>query len=310
MLTPSSLACLAHIPTINLTTGCAHECRYCYAQGYLTYPGNGKIRLYTNTLTKLKEELARKRRKPTVVYFSPSSDPFQPVPEVLDMTYEVFRFLLESNIGVAFVTKGQIPQQHHELLAAHTPLIQGRIGLITLDSSIAAAFEPGAAKPETRLVQAAGLIGAGIPVEARLDPILPGVTDGPDCLNRVCDALARIGVCTIAASVLFLRPAVVASLRRNIQDKSILQRLLDRFANAAPLAIHAENSRVRAISTADRVEIMERLRNIAAANGLKVLVCACKNPDITSGSCHISGRWPPGDNEKTVNEKSQLLLFQ
>lgn len=41
VLTPSSLACLAHVPTVNLTAGCAHECRYCYARGYLTHPGEG-----------------------------------------------------------------------------------------------------------------------------------------------------------------------------------------------------------------------------------------------------------------------------
>jgi hypothetical protein len=106
VLTPSSLACLTHVPTVNLTAGCAHECRYCYARGYLTHPGEGKVTFYTNTLAKLREELRRKRKKPSTVYFSPSSDPFQPVPEVLGMTYEVFKFLLESRIGVAFVTKG------------------------------------------------------------------------------------------------------------------------------------------------------------------------------------------------------------
>ena len=96
VLTPSSLACLAHVPTVNLTAGCAHECRYCYARGYLTHPGEGKVTFYTNTLAKLREELRRKRKKPATVYFSPSSDPFQPVPEVLNMAYDVFRFLLES----------------------------------------------------------------------------------------------------------------------------------------------------------------------------------------------------------------------
>ena len=151
MLTPSSLACLAHVPTVNLTAGCAHECRYCYARGYLTHPGEGKVTFYTNTLAKLRDELRRKRKKPATVYFSPSSDPFQPVPEVLNMAYDVFRFLLESEIGVAFVTKGRIPERHRNLLAAHAPLVQGRIGLITLDPGTAAAFEPGAATPEVRL---------------------------------------------------------------------------------------------------------------------------------------------------------------
>ena len=162
--------------------------------------------------------MRRKRKKPTTVYFSPSSDPFQPIPEVLDMAYDVFRFLLESEIGVAFVTKGRIPERHRNLLAAYAPLVQGRIGLITLDPGIAAAFEPFAATPEVRLAQAAELIGANIPVEARLDPILPGVTDGADCLEPLCAALAGIGVRTIAASVLFLRPAVTGSLRRHLGD--------------------------------------------------------------------------------------------
>jgi DNA repair photolyase len=304
VLTPSSLACLTHVPTVNLTAGCAHECRYCYARGYLTHPGEGRVTFYINTLAKLQEELRRKRKKPTTVYFSPSSDPFQPIPEVLNMSYDVFKLLLESEIGVTFVTKGQIPERHRNLLATHPPLVQGRIGLITLDSEIAAAFEPSAATPADRLAQAAELIGAHVPIEARLDPILPGVTDGADCLEPLCDALARIGVRTIAASVLFLRPAVIGSLRRHIKDKLMLDRLLDRFASSEPLAIHAGNSRVRALPTAARLEIIDRLKSIAKRYGLEVLVCACKNPDISCGSCHISGRWPPASRGG-----SQLGLF-
>jgi DNA repair photolyase len=305
VLTPSSLACLAHVPTVNLTAGCAHECRYCYARGYLTHPGEGTVRFYTNTLDKLREELRRKRKKPATVYFSPSSDPFQPVPEVLKMTYDVFRFLLESEIGVAFVTKGRIPEPHRKLLAAHAPLVQGRVGLITLDPGTAAAFEPCAAPPEVRLAQAAELIGAHVRVEARLDPILPGVTDGADCLEPLCAALAGIGVRTIAASVLFLRPAVSGSLRRHVDDKPMLDRMLGCFNGGKPLAIHAGNSRVLALPASGRLEIMERLKSISHGHGLDVLVCACKNPDISNGFCHISGQWPPA-----VREGSQLGLFQ
>jgi len=156
-----------------------------------------------------------------------------------------------------------------------------------------------------RLAQAAELIGTHIPIEARLDPILPGVTDGADCLEPLCEALARIGVRKIAASVLFLRPAVIGSLRRRVADKLMLNRLLDRFASSEPLAIHAGNSRVRAIPTSARLEIIERLKTIADRYGLEVLVCACKNPDISRGSCHISGRWPPA-----TRGDSQLGLFQ
>ena len=221
------------------------------------------------------------------------------------MSYDVFKFLLESEIGVAFVSKGRIPERHRNLLAAHAPLVQGRIGLITLDRATAAAFEPGAAKPEVRLAQAAELIRTGVPIEARLDPILPGVSDGADCLEPLCAALARIGVRKVAASVLFLRPAVIGSLRRHVEDKLMLNRMLDHFAGRESLAIHAGNSRVVALPASARLEILERLKSIAHRCGLQVLVCACKNTDIASGSCHISGRWPAA-----VRADRQLGLFQ
>jgi DNA repair photolyase len=59
---PSIVAYLTHVPTVNLAAGCAHECRYCYARGYQTHPRDGKVRFFTNTIAKLREELRRKRR--------------------------------------------------------------------------------------------------------------------------------------------------------------------------------------------------------------------------------------------------------
>ena len=98
---------------------------------------------------------------------------------------------------------------------------------------------------------------------------------------------------------------MIGSLRRHIKDKLMLNRLLDRFASSELLAIHAGNSRVRALPTSAHLEIIERLKSIADRYGLEVLVCACKNPDISRGSCHISGRWPPA-----ASGSSQLGLFQ
>lgn len=67
VLTPSSLTCLSNVATVNLTSGCAHGCLYCYTRGYSGYPGQSEIRLYTNTAAKLREELRRKRRRPRAV---------------------------------------------------------------------------------------------------------------------------------------------------------------------------------------------------------------------------------------------------
>ena len=53
--TPSSLRCLAHLPTINMAAGCVHGCAYCYIRGYSQYPGDDAVVVYRNTT----EQVAR-----------------------------------------------------------------------------------------------------------------------------------------------------------------------------------------------------------------------------------------------------------
>lgn len=132
---------------IDLTAGCAHGCLYCYARGYDIYPGDGRIRLYADTLNKLRRELRRKRKPPTAVTFSAHSDLFQPVREVLDLAYDVLAFLLGRGIPVAIVTKGRIPRRHMALLCENARMAHVRIGLITLNEEMVGTFEPNAAPP-------------------------------------------------------------------------------------------------------------------------------------------------------------------
>jgi len=299
VLTPSALACLSRIPTVNLTAGCAHGCLYCYTRGYASFPGEGRVRVYVNTLAKLRKELPKKRRRPRAVYFSPSSDLFQPVPEVLDLAYEIMAFLFERQVGVAFLTKGVIPERHMDLLVSQAPEVRAQIGLTTLDSGILATFEPCAATPELRLTQAEQLVRAGVATEVRLDPILPGLTDDDGTLNRLCDAISRIGVKRVAASMLFLRPAVAASLKRHLAGADTVKALLGGYDGSRRLGIHAEKSSVVALPTETRRKAYARLRDIARAHDIEVTVCACKNPDLAAGTCNISGDWPISPRDPT-----------
>jgi len=292
VLTPSGLPCLSTIPTINLTSGCLHDCAYCYIHGYSTYPGEGRVILYENTLEKLQHELVRRRAKPRAVYFSPSSDLFQPAPEVLDLARAVLDLLFRKEIGVAFLTKGCIPDEILRLLVEHAELVRAQVGIITLDDAISQAFEPNAACPERRLTQMQALIAAGVPTEARLDPILPGLTDDPQSVKRLFAALTRIGVRRAAASVLFLRPAIVQSLRRNVPDKEMLARLLSAYQGSERIGLRGTGSHVQTLPSAVRRELFAQMREIASAHSIELSVCACKNPDLASGSCNIAGRWP------------------
>ena len=304
VLTPSSLACLSRIPTINLTAGCAHGCLYCYTRGYRSHPGQGRIVLYTNTLEKLRDELGRKRKKPKAVYFSPASDLFQPVDEVKELAYGILDLLLGRRISVAILTKGAIPQRHMARLTEDAPNVRVQVGLITLDPNISGMFEPHAATPETRLAQLRRLAEAGVTTQVRLDPIIPSVTDDSESLKRLLSAVAEAGVKDIAVSTLFLRTAVKGAIRRWLPDEEMKRRIFEAYESSNRLAIHASNSTVLALPDSHRQRIHDRVAAIADRLGLRMRVCACKNPDLPSQTCSIAGEWSSAQSS-TV----QLDLF-
>ena len=291
VLTPSGLACLSVLPTVNLTAGCLHDCVYCYIRGYRNYPGEGRIVLYEDTLDRLRYELRRGQPKPRAVYFSPSSDLFQPAPEVLKLSHAALEFLFSEGIGVAFLTKGEIPDDTLELLIEYADLVQAQIGLITLDEELARVLEPHAANPPTRLWQLHSLIAGGVAAAARLDLILPTLTDDPEALNRQFAALAQIGVKRVAAGLLFLRPGLLYWLTRRV-PREMLAPLLAAYREEEQAVMRGGQYPIQNLPTERRREIFARLQDAAEARGIRLDICACKNSDIARGSCNIAGTWP------------------
>ncbi len=297
VLTPSQLPCLSRVPSVNLTSGCAHGCLYCYSRSYSQYPGEGKVVLYGNTLQKLREGLRRKRVKPAFVYFSPSTDVFQPVKAVLKLAYDVFAFLLSQGIGIAFVSKGVIPAEHMALFGAHPGQVRAQIGLITLDASIIEVFEPGCAPVDVRLRQIERLIRFGIETEVRLDPILPELTDDPATLDNLFHTLSELGVKRVALNVLYLRPVLFGVLRERIADKHVRDRLIGRYVPGLKIRVCNDRFSQIALPKAQREEIFGRAITLAHAYGLECHCCGCMNPDISNENCNLTGEWEPGTQE-------------
>jgi len=289
VLTSSSLACLSRIPTMNLTMGCAHGCLYCYTRSYRAYPGEGVVSVYTNTLELLRHELQHRRQKPAAIYLSPASDPFQPVPEVLDIAYRLLQEIFARGIGLAFLTKGVIPERHMSLLRENAALIRAQVGVITLDDAVLRTFEPNAPSAAVRIAQMKQLTESGIKTQIRIDPILPAVTDDERTFRELCRSVREAGVTDLAASVLFLRPTLTRRLLQASETSATVARCLGAFCQAQRIAIHAERSSVTALPPREREEVFHRLENVAARYGITVKRCACKNPDIASGTCSIAG---------------------
>ena len=280
-LTPSRLGCLAHLPTINMTAGCVHGCAYCYIRGYSQYPGNDAVVVYRNTAEQVERELGGKRKRPIAVYF-------MPVEEVLDQSYRTMRLLLDQGIGVQFVTKGAIPDCFFDLFARRPELVAGQIGLTTLNDQLNAAIEPHAAPAQRRLGDLRRLIQIGVTASLRADPIIYGVTDDDPGLDALFAQGSACGVSDVSVSYLFLRPAIIGSLRRNIKDAQLLQRILAPFAGAACASIRGSDTAGTMLPTDARRAGLERVRGIAQRHGLQLHICGCKNADLTSTRCHLT----------------------
>ncbi|MHC4267180.1 MAG: SPL family radical SAM protein [Planctomycetota bacterium] len=302
VLSPSTLKCLNETPTLNLTAGCVHLCIYCYARGYSNYPGNETVVLYSNLAEKLESELARKRKTPKYVYFSPSCDAFQPVKQVLDSAYCLMELLLRKGIGIRFLTKGSIPNKFIKLFKSHSNIVQAHIGITTLNRQLQKLIEPHAAIPDARLNNINSLADIGILPEIKFDPLIPGLTDSVDNLEPLFKTLNGSGIKSVGLNYLFLRPIIHKNIRNALKQTRALEKISQAFYDNVNLKLLASKSRVKALSLNFRQERYKHISSLAKQYGIKTYVCGYKNPDVTEDfTC--KAKWQKYFDKKTIQYK-------
>ena len=266
------------------------------------------MRIYQNLPSLLETELNKKRRLPQRVYFSPSSDLFQPVPEIQEIARKILLILLQRGIETAFLTKGKIEEETWRILERYSSLVFAQIGLISVHDEIRQIFEPNAASVTQRLDQIKRLNSFGINTSVRLDPILPAITDSSEDFSQICAATSECGITRLAASVLFLRPVISSQIRRRLkrvtmaEDLSLkVSRMLSLFLHSQKMDIHAQNSSVEGLPMEFRKDIFDRLRTEAVRFNQTVHICGCKNPDLSNQRCQISGPFENSESQGLLN---------
>ncbi|MCC6156899.1 MAG: radical SAM protein [Deltaproteobacteria bacterium] len=293
ILARPSLPCLSDAYVINLTAGCPLRCRYCYAQSYRNNPGDGRISFYAGSAKRLEAELARKKRKPRLVYFSSATDPFIPIPAILDEQFSMMEMLLAENIPLLIMTKAKIPDRFLQLFSRHSDRVNAQVGLTTTDDRVRSTFEPGATSVAGRLRNISYLVEIGARVELRMDPLIPMLTDTDSSLVALLREVSGRRCREAAASFLHIRPAIRPAMAVRFKDwdfDAVMRRLYVKTAR-----LGGEGCAMLLPSEEYRRERLGAMERMAGEFGITIKSCACKNPDIVAGKCH--DRLPSDDEQ-------------
>jgi DNA repair photolyase len=259
--------------TFNPYTGCDHHCVYCYASSYI--PRFSECRPKRELLRNLRREAAK--LKGETVSISNSSDPYPRMEATAGLTRRCLEILAENNCRIQIITKSNLVTRDDDLLSKVPSTVA--LTITTLDAEVASVLEPHAPPPDERLRAAEDLIGKGVPVLVRIDPVIPFVNDQPEKLVAV---LAGIGVKHVTSSTYKIKPD---NWRRFAAAMPTVAEKLKPLYFKQGEKIGGNTLLPRDL----RFKLMKNIRDLAIANGMQFGVCREDLAQLNTAAC--DGSW-------------------
>jgi DNA repair photolyase len=170
-----------HRYCINVYTGCAHACEYCYAAAYEP-PEPAVKRGFAELLGKDLADLERFNVPAAPIHLSNSTDPFQPLEAVAGHTRLALREILRHRhrfTSVVILTKNPAMAVGLGCVDLFPQLASGgaafcvEVSLAFWREEPRQAYDPGAPSVQDRMAGIRRLRQAGVPVVLRIDPLFP-----------------------------------------------------------------------------------------------------------------------------------------
>src|SRR5271157_712460 len=207
--------------------GCIHQCRFCYVTMGLARIHNQDFNHIIAMRTKLPIKFAGFLKKYHGLKFpvriSSNCDPFQPIEHEMHLTHQLLELCLEYDYPVVLNTKGQIPAPTLELLEELNAksLLQVQISIVSLDPQVVGVLEPNVPL-EQRISLVQVLIGKGIPVTIRFQPIIPEINSSPDAINEILSWCKTEGIQHLIISFLRINHSQLAKLYGEMADEGLI----------------------------------------------------------------------------------------
>jgi len=201
--------------SLNPYMGCVHRCTFCYVRAFeqrADRPSDHRygtsIRVKTNIASVLREHLARRSWAGEPIAIGAATDPYQPAEGRYRLTRACLEALRDASNPFSIITRGPLIVRDAELLAeaSRRADVSVTFSVPTVDDDVWRTTEPGTAPPRQRLRALKTLVDAGVRASVGMAPLLPGLSDGSEQIERVVAAAREAGACGIWANLLYLKP--------------------------------------------------------------------------------------------------------
>jgi DNA repair photolyase len=203
--------------TINPYRGCSHACVYCFARPTHEYLGfdagrdfEREIVVKVNVPEVLRAELARPSWRGEHVAMGTNTDPYQWVEGRYRLMPGIWEALRDARNPCSVLTKSPLLLRDLPLLRelAEVTDVSAAFSVPTLDERAWRATEPHTPHPRARLEAVGELTRAGIPCSVLVAPLMPGINDAPEQVERIVQLAAENGATGIEGIALHLRRGV------------------------------------------------------------------------------------------------------
>lgn len=188
--------------SLNPYQGCEHGCIYCYARNSHEYWGYGAgldfervILVKQRAAMLLEKHLQKPGWEPKPIVLSGNTDCYQPIERKLKITRSLLEIFLKYKHPVGMITKNVTVTRDLDIIGplADQQLVAINFSITTLDEAIRRKLEPRTATSKAKLDAIRKLSERGVPVNAMIGPVIPGLNDHeiPDIIAAAAEAGAR-----------------------------------------------------------------------------------------------------------------------
>lgn len=202
--------------TVNPYRGCEFGCRYCYARythEYMELDGadfESKIYVKQNAAALVKRDLENEKIWGEHIAIGTATDPYQPAEREFGATRSILERMAErEGLSLSITTKSDQVTKDIDLLKRidERSSLTVNVTVTTVRTRLARLLEPRAPRPDLRLAALRKLRDAGIAAGVFAMPVLPGLTDSEEDLEKLASAARDAGAQWLGANVLFLMPS-------------------------------------------------------------------------------------------------------